>query len=390
MKLHFTILLSCALLTTGCSKFIHDLSTENCSADSQASNYSKAEPIQQAIHELTNKNGIPGCALAVYSDDGWFTASTGFAKLEDKTPMQSCHLQYLQSIAKTYMAVGILKLYEQGKIQLDSSMTVYLPKQFSRHIVDGKKITVRMLLNHTSGIPEYNSIPAYITKLLQHPEYAFTPGEYLEYISGKALDFTPGSKYSYRNTNYVILALIADAVTGDHAEFLAETIFQPLGLTNTFYRNSPKYLTYPALVNSYWDRHSDGVIENASQLQRNNVAALVGDDGIVATPMDAVKFLKGLIEGKLLAPATLELMMTWEKDSNGNDTYGLGLDNATMRGVVGYGHSGGGIGAGCQLYYFPSKKIYMFVGINLGTVTDSPLHTSVQKTLDKLYAAILE
>ena len=96
------------------------------------------------------------------------------------------------------------------------------------------------------------------------------------------------------------------------------------------------------------------------------------------------------MEGKLLSPATLEFMKTWAKDKNGNNTYGLGLDFATMGGQTAYGHSGGGIGAGCQLYYFPEKNIYFFVGINLGTVTESPLHEEATKQLEKIYAAILK
>lgn len=373
-----------------CSISRQDLPIHACSAPEQMNaNYSKALDLQQAMQSLV-KAGVPGFSMAVYSEEGWWTASAGFAKLEDQTPMQSCHLQYLQSIAKTYMAVGILKLYEQGKIDLDAPMTRYLPEKYSRYIMDAEKVSVRMLLNHTSGIPEYNSAPAYVSRLLQHPDYAFTPEEYLQYIEGNPLSFEPGSRYSYRNTNYVLLALMADALTGDHAQFIAETIFTPLGLTQTFYRNNPGYLNYPNLINAYWDRYSDGILENASQLQRNNVAALIGDDGIVATPVDAIKFLKGLMEVKLFAPKTLETMKTWAKDREGNFAYGLGLDHATFRGQTAYGHSGGGIGAGCQLYYFPQKNLYLFMGINLGTVTESPIHKAAEKTLDEIYGILLE
>lgn len=351
-------------------------------------NHSKAKALQSILEELTHL-GIPGIAMAIYSAEGWWVGSAGFAKLEDKTLMQTCHLQYLQSVSKTYMAVGILKLYEQGKIDLDAPITRYLPDAYSHYITDAEKVTVRMVLNHTSGIPEYNLIPAYVTKLLQRPDYPFTPEDYLRYINGKPLDFAPGSKYSYRNTNYVILALICDAITGNHARFLSEIIFKPLGLINTYYRNDQRYLNYPNLVNSYWDRFSNGIVENASQLQRNNVEVLVGDDGIVATPIDAVKFLRGLIEGKLLSEATLQMMKSWAKDSKGNFTYGLGLDYTSFGGQIAYGHSGGGIGAGCQLYYFPDKNTYMFIGINLGTVTESPLHTKAEKTVDKIHSALL-
>jgi D-alanyl-D-alanine carboxypeptidase len=378
------------LLVSSCANYMQDLNITPCASSQEINaNYSKAKEIQPVIDQLVTE-GIPGCALAIYSEEGWWTAAAGVAKIENNTPMQSCHLQYLQSVAKTYMAVGILKLYEQGKIDLQSPMTNYLPEKYARYITDGHRVTMQMLLNHTSGIPEYNFQPDYVAKLLQHPDYQFVPEDYLKYIEGKPLDFEPGSKYSYRNTNYVLLALIADAITGDHAAFLSETIFKPLGLSHTFYRHEPDYLNYPQLVNSYWDRYSNRIAENVSQMQRNNVASLIGDDGIVATPVDAVKFLRGLMEGQLLLPATLDLMKTWANDSKGNPAYGLGLDYTLFQGEVAYGHSGGGIGAGCNLYYFPKQNIYVFIAINLGTVTDSPIHRVAEKTINKFYEVLLK
>lgn len=390
IKIYNVCIFYLLLLLSSCAVTRQDLPITPCpEMVNMNAHYSKAEKLHQALQTLVSE-GIPGCAMAVYSAEGWWETSAGYAKIEDKTPMQSCHLQYLQSVAKTYMAVGILKLYEQGKIDLDAPVTRYLPEKYRRYVADGEKISVRMLLNHTSGIPEYNMVPAYVTKLLQHPDYPFTPEAYLQYIEGKPLDFIPGSRHSYRNTNYVLLALMLDALTGDQAQFIAETIFKPLGLVQTFYGNDPGYLNYPNLTNAYWDRYSDGILENASQMQRNNVAALIGDDGIVATPVEAVKFLKGLMEAKLLSAETLETMKSWVKDKEGNFAYGLGLDHATFRGQTAYGHSGGGIGAGCQLYYFPEKNLYVFMGINLGTVTDSPLHAAAAKTLDSIYRILLE
>src|SRR4029078_6173398 len=102
--------------------------------------------------------------------------------------------------------------------------------------------------------------------------------------NGKKLIFTPQSKHVYTNTNFVILSMIADAISGDHAKLISEVIFKPLGLPNTFYTNEPGYLKYPEIDKSELDRYSDGILENASQLQRMNVSSLVGDDGIVTTP----------------------------------------------------------------------------------------------------------
>lgn len=358
------------------------------SAEDIKTTYSKAKELQKIIDELI-KLGVPGASIAVYSSEGWWTYSAGFAKIEDKMLMQPCHLLHLQSVAKTYMAVAILKLVEQKRIDLNQPITKYLPPEFSIYISTPEKITVRMLLNHTSGVPEYNFVPAYVAFLLQHPTYFHQPVEYLNYIDKKPLDFIPGSKYSYRNTNFLLLSMIADAITGNHAKFIRETIFNPLGLTQTFYRDSQGYINYPTLVNSYWDRHGDGVIENVTVLQNNNVASLVGDDGIVATPTEAVKFLKGLMDGKIISKESLDNMKTWVKDKKGNPTYGLGLDYATFAGHTGYGHSGGGIGAGCQLYYFPEKDVYIFAGINLGTITENPLQEVQSKVIEKIYTTLL-
>jgi D-alanyl-D-alanine carboxypeptidase len=374
------------LFLTNCSIYQAALPVENCSSLAGKSNNQR---IDAALDEIIN-SGVPGVALAVISEYETWSASRGLAKIETATPMQTCHLQYLQSISKTYMAVAVLKLYEENKINLDSPFVNYLPKKHSEHITRANEITVRMLLNHTSGIPEYNFAPSYVSELLQHPDHFFSPEEYLEYIDGKPLDFEPGSKYSYRNTNYLILALMVDAITGDHARYISEVIFKPLNLTRTFYRHSENYLTYPMLVNTYWDRHSDGILENVSLLQRTNVASLIGDDGIVTTPEEAVRFLKGLLENQLLKESTMKEMKTFVRDTKGNERYGLGIAHVSMLGQVGYGHSGGGIGAGCELYYFPEKKTYVFVSINLGTVTESPLHENVLKAKDNMYSAIFQ
>lgn len=372
------------ILLTQCSVYRAALPLEVC--NSQTASNKNTASVEAALDQLV-AGGVPGVALAVYSQDGLWSTARGFAKIESNTAMQPCHLQYLQSISKTYMAVAVLKLYEEGKINLDVSFAEYLPNQ-SKYITRSKEITVRMLLNHTSGIPEYNFSPSYVSELLQHPDELFLPEDYLKYIHSKRLDFEPGSKYSYRNTNYVLLALMVDAITGNHAKYISETIFKPLGLTNTFYRDSENYLNYPLLTNTYWDRHSDGIIENVSLLQRTNVASLIGDDGIVTTPEEAVRFLKGLMENNLLKESTMNEMKSFVRDTKGNERYGLGLARASMVGQTGYGHSGGGIGAGCELYYFPEKKTYVFVAINLGTVTDSPLHENVLKAKDKMYEAI--
>ncbi len=383
------MLLIISLFLIACNDYAQDTEVATCSLINPInSTYSKAEELQQVLNELIKK-GVPGVAVAIYSNEEWWSASAGYSKIESQTPMEVCQLQYMQSVSKTYMAVVILKLYEQGSIDLHAPIEQYLPAKYLKYLPNIKNVTVYMLLNHTSGIPEYNFQPAYVSKLLSHPDYFFSSEEYLRFIQGKPLNFVPGTRYSYCNTNYLLLALMADSITGNHARYMTNEIFDPLGLTETFYRNEAGYLTYPLLVNTYWDRYSNSIVENVSRMQQTNVASLVGDDGIVATPGDAVLFLKGLMEGNILSQETLELMKTWVNDKNGKPTYGLGLDYATFNNQTAYGHSGGGLGSGCNLYYFPDQNIYLFIAINLGTVTDSPIFKKAEPVLDKFFEVLL-
>ena len=351
--------------------------------------FSKAAAVDGILKRYT-ANGIPGASVAVYSEqEGWWTGAAGYSKVETKKAMAVTNLQYLQSIAKTYMAVAILKLYEDGKISLDAPMTTYLPSKFSKKIKKAESITIRMLLNHTSGIPEYSIHPAFVAYVLLHPEEVFDIEDALKYIAEEELQFVPGSKHKYTNTNYLLLAMIADAITIDHAAYIDKVIFRPLGLTKTFYRNSTDYLKYPNLVDSYWDVLNTGKPANITPLQKANVATLKGDDGIVCTTADAIKFLKGLVEGRLLKQSTLELMKQWVNDDAGKRIYGLGLVYYEAGGLTGYGHSGGGIGAGCVLVYVPERKIYIFMATNFGTLFGGDLAKKADEMKDEILAALL-
>ena len=95
--------------------------------------YSKAKAVQEVMDKYTVKD-LPGISIAIYSEtEGWWAGASGYSKTEDKTPMNICHLQYTQSVSKPYMAVAILKLHEQGKIELDVPFTKYLPQTYSHN-----------------------------------------------------------------------------------------------------------------------------------------------------------------------------------------------------------------------------------------------------------------
>ena len=339
-----------------------------------------------ALFDKYLEMGIPGLAISVYTEaTGLWSYAAGYANLEKKVPLEEEHVHYLQSVSKTYMAVAVLKLHEQNKIDLDATIDNYLDAPFLESIKGAKSVTVRMLLNHTSGLPEYSTEPRLVSKIIHDPNTVLSVEEMLGYIEDLPMDFEPGSQYQYRNTNYEILSLIADKITGNHVTYIKETIIDKLNLKHTYYLTRENYLQDLNLVDSYWDILLTGIPVNVSGMQKANVASMKGDDGLVASSEDAVLFLKSLAEGKLLKPKTLELMQQWVTDEEGNKRYGLGLTYYDLDVTYGIGHNGGGIGSGCMLLYLPEYGAIVFIATNFNTMMESP----IRKRAESLQTDIL-
>ncbi|WP_422081617.1 serine hydrolase domain-containing protein [Ulvibacterium sp.] len=337
---------------------------------------------QEAVKGVLKKYvdlGVPGLSLAVYNEQmGLWSHAEGLANLENRTPLTTGHMHYLQSISKTYMAVVILQLYEKGKLKLEDPLVQYLDYPWLKSIKGVDKITLKMLLNHTSGLPEYSTDPLLVSRIIQDPLTVLNVPEMLSYIQGKPLDFEPGSKYSYRNTNFGLLSLIADKITGDHIAYMEKELFEKLKLKSTYVLSKDNIDHDLNLVDAYWDVLLESIPTNISKLQRANVSSMKGDDGMVASSEDAVLFLKGLISGKLLAPKTLELMQEWVLSEEGERKYGLGITYYDLETTYGLGHSGGGIGAGCVLIYLPELESIVFIATNFNTMMESPIRKKAE------------
>ncbi|MBC2839653.1 serine hydrolase [Robiginitalea sp. SC105] len=342
---------------------------------SQDGNFPEAR--KEAVKSVMKKHisqGIPGLALTVYTrETGYWSHAEGVSNLGTVAPLTPDNLFYLQSVSKLYMAVTILHLEERGQIDLEDPITRYLNYPWLEQLDGIEKVTVRMLLNHTSGLPEYSTEPRLVSRIIQDPRQVLSPEEMLPYISGHPMDFAPGSRYAYRNTNYALLALIADQITGDHRHYMKTHILKPQGLQQTHILDGTNYMDIEGITSSYWDVLLEGKPVDISILQRANVASMKGDDGLVASTRDAVDFLKALVLGKILKPGTLKLMQDWVTNENGDPVYGLGLARYDLDVTYAIGHSGGGVGAGCVLLYLPDLDAIVFLATNFNTMMDSPI-----------------
>lgn len=389
------ILFLSLLSVLACTKEIPENQCVQCTTDTTGVNniHYLAPKLQALMDEYTAK-GIPGVAVAIKDSNGFWHGTAGYAKLETSCKMLPCHLQYGQSVAKLYCAVLTMKLKEAGKIDLDKPIKDYLSQDIYELLPEGSdKITVRMLMSHTSGLPDYAFSPKYFADGFNYEKDYYSIHDMLSYIKGQDLIFEPGAKYVYINTNYVVLASLLDQITGSHEKALYDQIFQPYGLNHTFYPGGYQgHISRPELPNSYIDRFGNGQLENITDLQVDNVNWMRGDDGIIATPRDYISFLEKLMKGEILSPASMAEMKQFNySQSNPKSGYGLGLGRVLTTGDVEMlGHSGGGIGAGCVLYYIPSKKLTYFVGVNYGTLLEGPISTVTTEFRDKVRAELVK
>jgi len=275
-----------------------------------------------------------------------FEQSTGWANIEWKVPHAGTARFRVGSVTKQFTAAAILLLEERGKLKLDDPLGKFVPSAPE----SWRPVTLQQLLTHTSGVPSFTDFPEYGTRKLS-PE---TPAQTMAHISDKPLDFTPGAKFKYSNTGYVLLGWIVELTSGQSYEtFVREQIFKPLGMNDSGYDSNTApiplrasgYVPGPAgLTNApYIDMHVPG-----------------GAGGLYSTTHDLLRWTQGLFGGKLLSAASLEKMTTPVKDG-----YAFGLGVATTHGRKVISHGGGIEGFNAQLAYYPESKVTVVVLANV-------------------------
>jgi CubicO group peptidase (beta-lactamase class C family) len=298
------------------------------------------------------KRRIPGLALIVACDDRLLAARAyGFANLEHRTPTTLETVFEIASVTKPITATGVLLLVENGRVGLDEPIATYLhglPETWSA-------ITVRHLLSHRSGLQDY------LNDRLANRERDQTPRQLAEAVFPKPLRFAPGADWSYSNTNYLLLELLIEGVTGmRYEQFLTERIFRPLGMTATGRRDLRAIV--PGRAAHYEVR--DGAVVNAPYL--NPTVWDHGDGGLVSSARDLFRFEAGLSRGALVRADTLQQMWTAARLPSGvRASYGLGWEIGDARGVRYIGHGGGRAGVSSYLVRYLDARLTVIVLANL-------------------------
>ncbi|UCD19069.1 MAG: beta-lactamase family protein [candidate division WOR-3 bacterium] len=309
------------------------------------------------------REGLPGVVLMVRTSEGQWNGSAGYAKIETAVRMLPTHRHFAASVTKMYTATAVLLLAEDGLIDLDARISKYLPATIYGRIPNGAVATVRQLLGHTSGIPDFGDDLGYQLDTLNDPMGWYPPERLISYVDGLSAYCTPGASYFYSNTNYLLLALMMDHATGaSHANVISERILQPLDLGATYYKNEPGYPKPPGLVNSYQDLAGDGRLMNISDMTVHYTGMFIGNTGLIASSADYAAFIEALLDGSLISQASLAEMQDRTKCS----CYGLGLSFIETPYGPGLGHNGSDFGILSEVRHFPDVDATLVLLVNGG------------------------
>ena len=278
------------------------------------------------------ESGLPGVSLHVQDRGESISVVAGVANRDTEEPVTPSSLFHAGSIGKTFVATMLLRLVDMGYLQLDDPIDLWLDPSMSSMIADSDSITVRMLLAHTSGIQDYFSNPEYVIAFAESPGRIWTPTENLGYIDSTQKNFEPGAEFSYSNTNYLLLGVIAERISGlPLGMALRQWVFEPAGLENTYgaYENlgQPEiahgYLPVSLLENSGLsiELPADGSdLDTFDWLKAEGL----GDAPIQSTSGDLNSFIRTLIDSDTLISGELKTLMQTESFA-GSSEHGFGL-----------------------------------------------------------------
>lgn len=330
----------------------------------------------KGILEKYVQGGLPGIAVLVRDKDGIWAGSAGMADIKEKTPMEPCHISKTASLTKIYIASLALKLVEEGQLKLDDKISTWLPSKITGNIQNAETVTLRNLLDHTSGIFDFSKNNNFYLALLNQPNKKWKPEELLEYAFDQNAVFPTNTSSGYSNTNTVLATMVIEAATGrNHAALLREKILNPLGLSSSYYYWQEE-LPANGVAQGYFDLYNNNTLINVSSY---NTGTGNGLNGLYCNVFDLQKFIDALLRQKnLLSQNSINAMLTFHPLIENRKYLGLGLFKDYVDGnfkinEYGYGHRGRDLGYSADMFYFPNQDITVTLLVNYGTNAESNL-----------------
>ncbi|MEU4834331.1 serine hydrolase domain-containing protein [Streptosporangium sp. NPDC023615] len=352
--------------------------------------------LRKAIEEIV-ESGFTGMTLRVHDERGEWTGSAGTAELGGtaKPPIDG-HVR-IGSNTKTFTATLMLQLVAEGTIELDTPVARHLP-EFGLD----ERITVRMLLQHTSGVfnftGEYYDDGTYapgITATTAGREWVdnrfrtYRPQELVELACSKPARFEPGAGWSYSNTNYVLARLLIEKITGRSvAEEMRRLILDPLGLSGTVVPATEPEIPEPH-AHAYY-RYQEAGEHKTVDVTRQNPSWISSGGDMISTTRDLRTFLSALLDGTLLPAPLLAEMCTPRPTGIPDMGYGLGVFVLTTRTGTVISHNGGMAGHAALMYGTPGGARILTATLNYVDDVETTLGEAFQKATRRLLDEVFD
>ena len=281
--------------------------------------------------------GPPGVIVVLRRGEQTRVLRAGVADLTTRRPLEPNDHMRIASTAKAFSGAVALRLVEQRVLGLDDTIGRRLPRLPRAW----RSVTLRQLLNHTSGLPDYSEDPEFLELLQEDPRRTFDPRRLLNFVADEPLRFRPGSRYRYSNSDNIAVALMAEAATHRPYEtLLRRIVYRPLGLRDT---SLPLGYELPEPYLHGYDVQPPTPPEDISEVL--SASGVWASGGIVSTPSDLTRFIRGYAAGDLTSMTVLREQRRWiagasEPAGPGRNAAGLGIFRYTTRCGVVLGHTG--------------------------------------------------
>ncbi len=342
-----------------------------CSAQSERLNDAQTARIRSVVRHEMIRQQIPGIAFAV-ARHGVVIYAAAFGRRGDHLPVNPETVFPIGSITKQFTAACVMLLVEAGRIRLDSRIGRYLA-----NVPHGDKISVRELLDQTSGLPDYSAQAAMQHEIGPDKLGTVSPQALLKLIEGKPLQFEPGSRFAYSNTNYLLAGMIVGAVSGEsYPAFIAQRIFRPLGLIHT------QYLLTSVPVGS--DVANGYKLKNGRlvQLPRFTMSWARGAGALASTVGDLAAWDAAFFSGKIVRSDLVHTAVT-PPHVRGEADYAFGWVVERISGHRMIWHNGGIPGAHAMNAVFPDDDLEI-------VVLDNRLETDPEDIARQIFKALPE
>lgn len=340
---------------------------------------------QSLLNDMTS-SGVVGVTMSVFHPNtGMWVGSAGIADLHNNVVMKPCNISRVGSTVKMFTATTVLKLAEEGKLNLDDKIAGYLQGDVIDKIENAEVATIRQLLQHSGGLYNYIQNLKFQTASLNDLIREWKPDDLLKYAYNQKAYFRPGEDVRYSNTGYILLGMLIEKIEGKpFYKVFEEKIFIPLGLSMTKFAAEDH--VPDGIARGYIDMYSNlQVIESTYFSGWDYYSA---DGGLISNPYDMSIFFQALMNGQIVNQTSLNEMLTWKtpKETDPdfyNIHYGMGIFKIETAEGIAYMHSGDAIGYYANMLYFPadSTTIVYAVNSNYGKIDR---FVSTQEAMDKI------